>query len=242
MSGKPMLEAALNGGRTLDEHPQIPRTPEELAMAARHSVAAGAQILHLHPYDDHGRQTFDAEFCVAALRRVREACPGTPISLSTSASIEEDPERRYALIARWIELPELVTANMGEPGIVELCQLLIARGVGIEAGLLSPQDAQLFIRSGLADCCARALIEPLDNDPDQAVRDAALMEQILGEAGIGLEQVHHGDSVASWTVSVRGLARGHGIRTGLEDTVFLPDGRLAEDNGALTRIAAALIS
>jgi uncharacterized protein (DUF849 family) len=44
------------------------------------------------------------------------------------------------------------------------------------------------------------------------------------------------------TVSVRGLARGHGIRTGLEDTVYLPDGRLAQDNATLTRIAAAMIA
>ena len=32
---------------------------------------------------------------------------------------------------------------------------------------------------------------------------------------------HHGDLVASWAVSERGARRGHGIRTGLEDTTFL---------------------
>ena len=30
-----------------------------------------------------------------------------------------------------------MTANQGEDGILELCELLIARGIGIEAGLLS---------------------------------------------------------------------------------------------------------
>ncbi len=34
-------------------------------------------------------------------------------------------------------MSDLVTANQGEPGIVELCELLLSRGVGIEAGLLS---------------------------------------------------------------------------------------------------------
>jgi hypothetical protein len=39
-----------------------------------------------------------------------------------------------------------VTANQGEEGIVELCDLLLARGVGIEAGLLSVADADTFVR------------------------------------------------------------------------------------------------
>jgi uncharacterized protein (DUF849 family) len=237
-----MLQVALNGGRTSGEHPRIPRTPDELAAAARSSVEAGARALHLHPYDPDGRQTVEAEPCAAAIRRVREECPGIPISLSTSAAIEADPDRRYALIERWTELPDLVTANQGEDGIVNLCELLISKGIGIEAGILSPADAEAFADSGLAHRCVRAMVEPLDNDPDQAVRDAAEMERTLTAARIELEQVHHGEGVASWTVSVRGLARGHGIRTGLEDTVYLPDGRLAHDNASLTRIAAAMIS
>jgi len=60
--------------------------------------------------------------------------------------------------------------------------------------------------------------------------------------GIVLEQVHHGDSVASWAVNARAVPRGHGIRTGLEDTTVLPDGRLAPDNAALVRAAVALMT
>ena len=36
------------------------------------------------------------------------------------------------------------------------------------------------------------------------------------------------------------IARGHAIRTGLEDTTVLPDGMLAPDNAALVRAAAAM--
>ena len=43
------------------------------------------------------------------------------------------------------ELPELVTANQGEDGILDLCDLLLARGIGIEAGLLSLDDAHAFV-------------------------------------------------------------------------------------------------
>ena len=133
-----LLQAALNGDR---DHPAVPRTPDELASEGRAAVDAGARVLHLHPYDGGGRQTFEAEPCAAAIRAVREACPGIPISLSTSAEIEPDPERRRALVAAWTELPELVTANQGEEGIFELCELLLERGIGIEAGLLSLDDA-----------------------------------------------------------------------------------------------------
>ena len=83
----------------------MPRTPDELASEARASVDAGARVLHLHPYDPDGRQTFEAEPCAAAIRAVRAVCPGIPISLSTSAEIEPDPARRRALVAAWTELP-----------------------------------------------------------------------------------------------------------------------------------------
>ena len=103
-TAKLLLQAALNGNR---EHPALPRTPEELAMDARVAVNAGAQTLHLHPYDDRGRETLAAEPCAAALRAVRAACPGVPISLSTSATIESDPRKRKVLVASWTDLPDL---------------------------------------------------------------------------------------------------------------------------------------
>jgi uncharacterized protein (DUF849 family) len=52
--------------------------------------------------------------------------------------------------------------------------------------------------------------------------------------------VHHGDGIACWAVNARAAARGHGIRTGLEDTPLLADGRLATGNGELVAAAAAL--
>jgi uncharacterized protein (DUF849 family) len=238
----PLLQAALNGGRTRAEHPAIPRTPGEVAAEARASVAAGAGIVHVHAYDAAGRESLAAEPVAALLRAIRAVVPGVPISLTTSATIEPDPQRRFELVAGWTELPELVTANQGEPGILELCEHLIGRGVGIEAGLLELADAHAFVAAGIAGRCVRAMVEPLDPVPLDAVAHAAAIEHVLADAGIALEQVHHGDGVASWDVSARALARGHGMRTGLEDTIFLPDGRLAADNAELVRASVALMS
>jgi uncharacterized protein (DUF849 family) len=236
-----LLKACLNGSRTDDEHPAIPRTPAQLAAEGRASVDAGARVLHLHPYAD-GRETLEAEPCAAALRAVRAACPGIPVSLSTSADIESDPRRRLELVAGWTDLPDLVTANQGEPGILDLCEHLMGRGVGIEAGLLSLQDAQAFVAAGIADRCARVLVEPLDADPAAAVAHAAAIEQLLDDAGVTLEQVHHGDDVATWHVMERAVSRGHGIRIGLEDTTVLPDGRRPAGNGELVRAAAGMLA
>lgn len=239
----PLLQAALNGAR---DHPRAPRTPPELAADARAAVAAGAGVIHLHAFDGAGRETLGAAPVAAALAAVRRACPGVPISLSTSAAIEPDPARRRALVAAWTALPDLVTANQGEPGIGELAEHLAGRGVGIEAGLLSLEDARRFVASGLAGRlgarCVRLLVEPLDAAPEAAVAHAAAIEAALAAAALEHEQVHHGDGVASWAVSERALARGHGMRAGLEDTPVLSDGRPAPDNAACVRAAAEMMA
>jgi len=232
------LQAALNGDRV---HPAAPRTPATIAEAARAAVDAGAQSVHAHAFDDAGRETLNGAACGKVLRAIRARCPGSPISLTTSATIVEDPGKRFRIVKAWEEIPDLVTANQGEPGIVELCELLLSRGVGIEAGLLSIEDARAFVHSGLPGRCRRVLIEPLDADPDVAVRHAAKMEEILASARITLEQVHHGYGMACWAVNRRALDRGHGIRTGLEDITQLPDGSPARDNADLVAAAARLI-
>ena len=83
----------------------------------------------------------------------------------------------------------------------------LSRGVEIAAGVLTLDDARAFVTSGIAHRCRRVLIEPLELDPDRAVRNAAGMEKIVTAAGIALEQVHHGYGVACWAVNRRALAR-----------------------------------
>lgn len=232
------LQVALNGDRV---HHSAPRTPAAIAEAASAAVHAGARSVHVHAFDESGRETLDGAACAEVLRSIRRLSPKTPISLTTSATIVADPEERRRIVERWEDLPDLVTANQGEPGITALCELLLSRGVGIEAGLLTSDDARAFVASGLAGRCRRVLIEPLDLDPDAAVQHAAAMEEILVTAGIRLGQVHHGYGAACWAVNRRALDRGHGIRTGLEDVTVLPDGSPARDNAALVAAAVALV-
>ena len=238
MRSPTFVQVALNGDQV---HPAAPRTPAAIAGAASAAVRAGAHSVHVHAFDDAGRETLDGVACAKVLRSIRQLCPNTPVSLTTSAAIVPDPRERLRIVAAWEELPNLVTANLGEPGILDLCELLLRRGVEIEAGLLTVDDARAFVTSGLANRCRRALIEPLELDPEVSVRNAASMEEIVVSAGITLDQVHHGYGVACWAVNRRALVRGHGIRTGLEDVTVLPDGSPARDNTDLVTAAVALI-
>ena len=232
------LQAALNGDC---RHPAAPRTPAAIADAARAAVAAGAHSVHVHAFDDAGRETLAGAACAKVMRAIRAVCPETPISLTTSAAIVADPTERSRLVEQCQVMPDSVTANQGETGIVGLCEVLLSRGVAIEAGLLSPEDARAFVRSGLAPRCRRVLIEPLDLDPAVAIRQAVAMEEIVVAAGVTLEQVHHGYGIACWAVNERAVDRGHGIRTGLEDVTVLPDGSQALDNAALVAAAVRLV-
>lgn len=233
------LQAALNGDR---QHPRAPCSPDDIARDTVLAAHAGVDSVHVHAFDEHGVETLDGSACSDVLRAIRRETPAMPVSLTTSASIEPDPSRRLSLIKGWTDLPDLVTANQGEAGIVELSEHLMSRGVGIEAGLLTADDAKKFVEWSGSGRCVRVLIEPLDADPGDAVRHAAEMERIVRDAGILLEQVYHGDGIASWAVNQRALERGHGIRTGLEDTPHLPNGDLALDNASLIDAAKRMIS
>ena len=70
--GGMVLQACLNG----DRETGVPRTPEELAAAARACVAAGAVSLHAHPRDRDGHETLDPAHIAAAVRALRAAAPG----------------------------------------------------------------------------------------------------------------------------------------------------------------------
>src|SRR5713101_7491016 len=103
------LQAALNGDRI---HPAAPRTPTAIAEAARVAVDAGAQSVHVHAFEDTGRETLDGAACAKVLRAIRTLCPESPISLTTAA-IVRDPRKRFSIVEAWEEMPDLVTANQG---------------------------------------------------------------------------------------------------------------------------------
>lgn len=239
--GAILIKACLNGNRTRAEHAAVPLTPAELARDAKAAIEAGAGAFHIHPRDESGAETLEPDPCAAAIEAVRAACPGVPIGLSTGAWIASGAERER-LVAAWQVLPDFVSVNFIEDGAVELCRLLRVRGVAVEAGLTSLADVEVLEQSGLARAMCRFLIEIEADDADEAVADAAAIDQALESfESPSVRRLHHGTGRATWRVIEEAAGRGRDVRIGLEDTLWLPDGSVARDNAELVAAAADLV-
>ena len=233
-----MIQACLNGARAAGEHPALPLSPEELARDAAACVAAGARSLHVHPRGAGGAESLERVDVAAAVEAIRAAAPGSELSLSTGLRIAGgDPEARAALVRAWTVLPDACSVNVSEPGWRKLVGLLGERGVRVEIGLWTHEDAVEFAASGLEDRCLRALVEPQERDPGAAVATAGAIDGVLGEVGVPLARLHHGYDMATWAVLDAAVAAGRDIRIGLEDTLRLPDGGRAASNAALVACA-----
>ena len=226
-----LLQACLNGNRPRSDHPAVPITAAELAEDASRALAAGARELHVHPRGADDNDTVEPGPVAAAVRAIRAACPGTPLGLTTGLwTTGGDADRRLACVAAWEELPDYASANAAEAGFVELCELLTARGVGIEVGVWALEGARTLIEAGIRPL--RVLVETND------VGTAAEIDAALLAGGVTAPQLHHGANQETWAVLDAGLARGRDIRVGLEDTTTLPDGSTARDNAELVAEAA----
>jgi uncharacterized protein (DUF849 family) len=233
-----VLQAALNGDRSAGEHPSIPIAPEALAQDAAACVAAGAGAIHLHPRDSRGHETLDAAVVDAVVRYVRGAC-GVPVGVTTGAWIEDDVDERVAFIEGWSE-PDYSSVNLSEDGAERVMAALLSRGIGVEAGVATVEDADRLAASGVADRILRVLVEPVDADPDDAASIVAQIHATLDRHEIHAPRLQHGDGTATWVLISDAVRRGLDTRVGLEDTLVLPGGSRADGNPALIAAARAM--
>ena len=224
-----LLQAALNGPYTKDEHPTMPVTAAELAADARACVAAGAGAIHLHPRNHWGEETLDPEVVNATVRAVKEAC-GAPVGVSTGIWIEPDPAARLRAIAGWTE-PDYASVNVSEDGWLEVVRALRENGIGVEAGVWSVDDARALMGARVASDLTRILIEPVDADPGTA---SELVSTIIEELGAEPKLVH-GDGAATWAFIAEAVRRGFDTRVGLEDTQEAPNPELVARAMSLIR-------
>jgi uncharacterized protein (DUF849 family) len=232
-----MLKVALNGTREMGSHPALPVTAEDLARTAAACVAVGAAAIHMHPRDGSGRESLDATVIDAAAGQVR-AVVSVPVGVSTGAWIEPDPSRRVAAVARWNE-PDMGSVNLSEDGAKPVMEALLARGIGVEAGIWSVEDAYRLADTGLQNSLVRILVEIIDpaGDPEA---EARAIDEALDQIGVTAPRLHHGEGDSTWPVLRQATRLGRDARIGLEDTLTLPDGSLAPSNEALVKAALAV--
>jgi len=233
------VKACINGARTPEQHSNLPVTPDQLASAALDAHRAGAKAVHMHPKTADGVDSLEATVVGAAVSAVRHAVPGLPLGVTTGAWALPDPGARLRAVAEWSELPDFASVNWHEPGSEELAELLLGRGVGVEAGIFHAEAAAAWSASPLAMHCLRVMIE-LQGDGDVATADE-LISQVTA-AGSPAPILLHGYDESCWPLLEHAGRRGTQTRIGMEDTLRLPDGSLAPGNAELISAAVELLS
>jgi uncharacterized protein (DUF849 family) len=228
-----LIEVALNGGRTRAEHPRVPCSPEEMAAAAKEAAAAGAGAAHFHVRGADGRESLDADDVARGVSAVRAAIPGVPFGVSTGLWMVGDARERHEKVAAWKTLPDFASVNFNEEGGIALAELLLAKGMGVEAGMGSVLAAQKFLESKLAPRCRWVLLEPEQQEMDAALVVVGKIEEMLRGAGVTLPIILHGVGRTAWDLIDVAAQRGYDTRIGLEDVLTLPDGSQAASNAAL---------
>ena len=246
-----VLTVAVTGADVFRENnPNIPYTTEEIATHAIDSGAAGATVVHLHVREDDGTPSGRPELFVDAIERVRKGSKLLTMVSTGGANDMTIDERTTGLEAKPdISGVESGSMNFGDEtfitpppagrGIIEkatkagIALEVEAFDVGhvvsavrwLEEGVLPPplRINLVFGVPGGIDASPEALEAMLRPLPP----DAFWTVTCIGR--------HHPRMLA--LAMLRGAP---GIRTGLEDTVYIAKGELAPDSAALCRKAVEM--
>ena len=258
-TNKAVVTCALTGVLTNPAQHPVPVTPAEMAAEARRAFEAGATVMHCHFRDQRPGlgylPTWDPEIVAEICDAIRAACPGVVLNLSTGV-VGPDISGPAACLVR--VKPEMAALNSGSLnylklktngdwawppmlfdnpvdkvqafldvmnplGVVPECECFdtgILRSVGLFEGngmLHSPVHVSLVmgVASGMP---AKASWLPL---LVEEMKPGTAWQTIL----IGREEV--------WAVHRRAAELGGQLRTGVEDTFYLPDGSKTTGNGPL---------
>ncbi len=265
MTDKAILTCALTGVLTNPQQHPVPVTPAQMAAEARDAFNAGASIMHVHlraqePGQGH-LPSWDPDVAEAVVRAIRAACPGVIINLTTG-TVGKDVSGPLACLRR--VRPEAAACNAGslnylkikdngdwawppmvfDNPVAKIQQYLdvmnelhihpefecfdvgIVRSVGmyLRNGMFSGVPEVNFVMgvaSGMP--CDAALLSLL---PGYAPPGAVWQTTLIGRAEI-------------WPVHQKTADLGGMLRSGLEDTFYLPGGARAAGNGVLIEALAA---
>jgi 3-keto-5-aminohexanoate cleavage enzyme len=254
MSDGVILTAALTGAQaTAAENPNLPVAPEQIAASAEQAWRAGAAVVHVHVRDDRGLPTADPTIARRVLDLIADRCP-VLVQLSTGVGAGVTFEDREALV----ELrPVMATLNVASMSFGEHVFFNPPDGVRRLAARMQELGIRPEIEvydSGHLDLALELHTDGLLADPLQfsvvlGVRGgmAATPENLLGlvrrlPPGAIWQAIAIGR--ANLPITAIALALGGNARTGMEDTLMLRRGVLAESNAQLVerlvRVARSL--
>ncbi|MFJ9551030.1 3-keto-5-aminohexanoate cleavage protein [Streptomyces erythrochromogenes] len=124
---------SVNGSRGAGDGPAVPLSPQDLAESAVRAVAAGAGEVLVHPRTPCGRESLSPRVVGPVLEVLRDAGVGVPLTVPASSAAEPDPAERPARVRAWTVLPDRAVVHFAEPGAAELAEVLLERGVLVDA-------------------------------------------------------------------------------------------------------------
>jgi uncharacterized protein (DUF849 family) len=264
MSDKVLITCALNGVLTNPATHPVPYTPAQMASSARDAFNAGASIIHIHIREQNAGlfPSWDPDLAQEVVDAIREAAPGAIINMTTGV-VGDDISGPLAVLDR--TRPEMAAMNSGslnylklrsngewawppmlfdnpvdkvssflkvmaEHGIVPECECFdtgIIRSVSMFAGRgMLPEKYTVSLVQGVASGMpARVDLLPILVD---LVPEGAMWQSIV----IGRSDV--------WDVHRETAKLGGNLRTGVEDTFYVPDGEKVSGNGPLIEAIASL--
>ncbi len=260
---KAILTCALNGVLTNPKQHPVPVTPEEMAASARDAYNAGASIMHIHfRRQEEGQGHFpswDPDVAKACADAIRAACPGVIINQTTGV-VGRDVSGPVACIDRL--QPEIAACNAGSLNylklrrndqwawppmlfdnpvekVTEMVEAMKRNGSVPEfecfdVGIVRSID--LYVRSGMTDVAHYNFVMGVASGMPV---DGRLLELLLDYRRenakwqctlIGRQEI--------WAVHQKAADLGGMLRTGVEDTFYLPDGERTSGNGPLIEALA----
>ena len=230
-----MLKAAINGIRKKSVHPNIPVTDSEILNDIKSSLKAGADAIHFHVRDKEGNESLFTEDLNRVFSLLRKELPYAKLGISTGEWILPDSKKRIEVIKSWEMLPDFVSVNFDEEAAEEIAEILFKKNIGVEAGISFPDEAEKFVKSKIAEKCLRILIEPQEKEISEAEKNISEIELILDKSNNSVPRLLHGFENIVWDLIKISVIKGYSTRVGLEDTLTLPDGKIAESNAELVK-------
>lgn len=237
-----LLKAAINGGRTNDEHPAVPRTLDHIVDDSVAAIAAGADVVHAHVITPGGEQSIEPTAVGEWVRAMRAADPSIVIGTTTGLWTVSGHDARMEAVRNWPQdaLPDFASVAFCEEGAAEAAQLVIDRGMILESAVWSMADVPALLDSPTLHQNVRVLIEPETEDPDEAVAACREIAATLRAAGVTAPILYHGYDETVWAVVRAAIADGCETRIGFEDGTTLPDGSAPAGNAELVAAVRAL--
>ena len=260
---KAILTCALTGVLTDPKQHPVPVTPAQMAAEAKAAFEAGAAIMHVHirrQEEGMGHMpSWDPDVVWEVTEAIRAACPGVIINLTTGV-VGKDIAGPLACIRR--VRPEIAACNAGTLNYLKIRSdgrwawppmvfdnpvdkvkafLDVMHETGtmpefecFDVGIV--RSVAMFKKAGMTDHLDYNFVMGVDSGmPADAELLGWLRKQI--DPGVTWQSTLIGRQEI-WPVHQATADLGGMLRTGLEDTFYLPDGSRASGNGALIEALA----